>query len=119
MSLEKGCLKYMKKVLGLFRNGISLKGHWKRSVKMSVLFIKSNFSHRFFFSRNKVTEVLKLALLASHIDKYATALIGNLQNVASFLTNKYTPNPSCGLYYKFDIVIVKLVKWCVVLFIIV
>ena len=60
------------------------KGHGKKSpklVKMSVLFIKINFSQRYvlFSPRNKVIVVLKLALLQSRMDKYTTALIGNLQ----------------------------------------
>ena len=55
-----------------------LKGHRKRFpklVKMLVLYIKINFNQRYLFPRNKVTLVLKLALLASHMAK---TLIKNL-----------------------------------------
>ena len=45
---------------------------------MSVLYIKI----KEIFSRNKVTMDLKFALLASHIDKYATALIDNLRKTS-------------------------------------
>jgi len=48
--------------------------------------------------------VLKLALLESHIDKYATALIVNLRNATSSLINidaKHSPWPclTCVTYY--------------------
>ena len=71
------------------------------------------------FLRNKVTVVLKLTLLASDMDKFATALIENLrktsecdvifdkhrrQTLAMFLLN---------LCYVFYIVFVRRVNWCI------
>ena len=51
-----------------------------------MLFIKINFSNKYIliFPINKVIVVLKLALLASHMDKYVTVLI---ENAMSGLTN--------------------------------
>jgi len=56
---------------------------------MLVLFNTINFSQKgiLIFARNKVTAILKLALLESHTDNYASALIGNLRKVTSSLTN--------------------------------
>jgi hypothetical protein len=55
-----------------------------------MLIIIINFSQRYFyfFHRNKVTVVLKLALLASNTDKYAVALVGNLRE-----------NPECDVIF--------------------
>jgi len=73
------CCVYIETLLAITVIGDTryIEAHRKRSsklVKTSVLLIK----YFNFFARNKVTVVLKLALLVSHMDKYATALIGNL-----------------------------------------
>jgi len=92
------------------------KGHRKRFiklVKMLVLYIDERYS--IFFPRNKVTVVLKLALLASHMAK---TLIENLRNVTSSLPNKDPKHSTVALFnlcYVFHIVFIKHIKWCIVL----
>ena len=72
---------------------------------MSMLFIKINFNQRYslLFPRNKVTMVLKLALLASHT---AETLIENLRK-----TSECDVNPTLvvdrGRVSEFDILSVK------------
>jgi len=62
----------------------NLKGHRKtfpKLVKMLVLYLKINFNQRYmlFFPRNKVTVVLRLGFLASHM---AETLIENLRKTS-------------------------------------
>jgi len=69
--------------------------------------------------------VLKLALLASHIDKYATALIKNLWKTSKcdVMFDKHRWQTIAvalfNLCYVFYIVFVKRIKWCIVSHIIV
>ena len=84
--------------MGLSRR---FKGHWKRFpklVEMLVLYIKINFNQRYikFFLRNKVTLVLKLALLSSHM---AETLIENLRKTleCDVIFAKQRPQRLCGL----------------------
>ncbi len=74
-----------------------------------MLIIIINFSQRYFyfFPRNKVTVVLKLALLASNTDKYAVALVGNLrENPECDVIFDKQPcrglSLTCRLYYELD-----------------
>jgi len=64
---------------------------------MSVLFIKIKFSQMYVktIPKNKVTVVLKLALLASQMDNI-TVLIGKIRNLTSSLTTyaKHSPWPT-------------------------
>ena len=98
------------------------KGHRKRFpklIKLFVLYIKINFSQRYikFFSRNKVTVVLKLALLASHM---AELLIENLRKTleCDILFAKQRRQTLyvalLNLCYVFYIVFIKHIKWFIV-----
>ena len=55
-----------------------------------------------------VTVVLKLALLTSRMDKYATALIENLRKTSECDVALFNPR------YVFYIIFIKLIKWCIV-----
>jgi len=75
------------------------------------------FNH---FPRNKVTVILKLILLASHIDKYATALINNLQKTSEYdvMFDKHRRQTLAvalfNLCYAFHLIDFKHIKWCIV-----
>jgi len=95
-----------------------VKGRRKRFpklVKMSVLFIKIKFRQRY---------ILKLALIASHMDKYATALIQILQKTteSDIMFGKHRRQTFAvtllNLRYVFCIVLVKRIKRCFVPYII-
>ena len=85
---------------------------------MSVLFIKINFNKIYInpFPRYKVTAGLKLALLASHMDKYVIALIENLRKTLEYdvIFDKHRRQTLAValfiLCYVFYIVFVKRVK---------
>ena len=47
------------------------------------------------FRRNKVTVVLKLALLTSHVDKYATALIVIFGKIRKLTSTLARPSLTC------------------------
>ena len=98
-----------------------IEGHRKRFpklVKMSALFIKINFSQRYnwSFPRNKVTVVLKLALLASR----PAALIENLRKPSDcdVMFDKHRRQTlavtSFNPCYAFYIVSDKRKQWCIV-----
>jgi len=94
---------------------------------MSVLFAKINFNQRYIyiFPINKVTMILKLALLPSHIDKCATGLIENLRKTSEcdvIFDKTRHQTLAVALFilcYVCYIVFVKRVKWCIVMLIIV
>ena len=76
------------------------------------------------FPKIKVTVVLKLALLASHMNRYATALIENLRKTSkreikrspnTDAKHSWWPFLSSDVFY---IVFVKRIKWCITPFII-
>ena len=82
---------------------------------MLVLYIKINFNQRDLkcFPRNKVTVVLKLALLASH-------MAVNLQKISEsdvIFPKQRTKTLHVALFnlcYVFHIVFIKHIKWCIV-----
>jgi len=105
---------------------MGVKGHRKgfpKLVKMWVLYISEIYFN--YFPRNKASVVLKLSLLTSHMDKYATALIESLRNTSEcdVMFDKYRRQTLTvalfNLCYVFYFVFVKRIKWCIVRFTIV
>jgi len=94
------------------------KGHRNRFpklVKMLVLYIKINFNHRYiwFFPRNKVTVVLKLALLASHGWNFNQEYSENFGMWRHLCQNKDPKTLHVALFnlcYVFHIVFIKYYK---------
>ena len=97
-------------------------GHRKRFPKLvKLLNIKINFNQWYilFFPRNKVTVVLKLTLLAFHMNKYVIALIANLWKTSEcdVIFAKQRPQTLhvalFNLCCVFHIVLIKHIKWCI------